>query len=252
MSKFFVKSENVEGNIIRIEGTDVNHIKNVLRKKVGDEMIICDSDNQKNYFCDIDKIEKDSIICKISKELEDFKSNIKITIMQGLPKREKMDLVVQKSVELGSFCVQPVDMERCIVKYNEKDKIKKVERWQKISEVAAKQCDRDFITKVNEIKTLKSICKMMGEYDIVILAYEKEEKTMLKEALRKIKEDYNYKEDEIKIAIIIGPEGGLSEKEVEMIQENNNVITVSLGKRILRTETVALNVLSIIMYELEG
>ena len=89
MSKFFVKSEKIEGNIIRIEGTDVNHIKNVLRKKVGDEMIICDSDNQKNYFCDIYKIEKDFIICKISKELEDFKSNIKITIMQGLPKREK-------------------------------------------------------------------------------------------------------------------------------------------------------------------
>ena len=118
MSKFFVKSNQVEGNLIRIEGTDVNHIKNVLRQKEGDEIVICDSEKQKNYFCDIDKIEKDFIICKISKELEDFKSNIKITIMQGLPKREKMDLVVQKSVELGSFCIQPVDMERCIVKYN--------------------------------------------------------------------------------------------------------------------------------------
>ena len=162
MSKFFVKTNQVEGNLIRIEGTDVNHIKNVLRQKEGDEIVICDSEKQKNYFCDIDKIEKDFIICKISKELEDFKSNIIITIMQGLPKREKMDLVVQKSVELGSFCIQPVDMERCIVKYNEKDKIKKVERWQKISEVAAKQCDRDFIPKVNEIKTLKSVCKILG------------------------------------------------------------------------------------------
>ena len=250
MSKFFVKANQIKGNLIKIEGTDVNHIKNVLRQKIGDEIVVCDSENQKNYFCDIDKIEKDFIICKISRELEDFKSNIKITIMQGLPKKDKMDLIIQKSVELGCFDIQPVDMERCIVKYNEKDKIKKIERWQKISEVAAKQCNRNFIPKVHEIKKLKSVCKILGEYDIVILAYEKEEKTKLKNVLKEVKEKYG--EKEIKIAVIIGPEGGISLKEVEIIEDNENVITVTLGKRILRTETVALNVLSIIMYELEN
>lgn len=252
MSKFFVKDSQIKDDIINIDGTDVNHIKNVLRQKIGDEIIICNAEKEKTYLCDISKIEKDLIECKIARELEDFKSYIKVTIMQGLPKKDKMDLVIQKAVELGAFNIQPTDMERCIVKYNQKDKEKKEQRWQKISEVAAKQCDRNFIPEVLKIESLKNICKTLSNYDIVILAYEKEDKTMLKEDLRKIKEKYNYKEDEIKIAVIIGPEGGLSEKEVEMIQENNNVITVSLGKRILRTETVALNVLSIIMYELEG
>ncbi len=250
MSKFFVRDEQIDNDIIKIQGPDVNHIKNVLRQKVGDEIIICNSDKENTYLCDITKMEKEIIECKIVRGLEDFKSNIKVTIMQGLPKKDKMDLVIQKSVELGCYDIQPVDMERCIVKYEEKDKRKKLERWQKISEVAAKQCDRNFIPKVNNIMTLKNICNLLPEYDIVILAYEKEEKTKLKEVLKRIKEKYG--ESEIKIAVIIGPEGGISPKEVEMIKENDNVITVTLGKRILRTETVALNVLSIIMYELEG
>lgn len=140
-------------------------------------------------------------------------------------------------------------MERCVVKYEEKDKMKKINRWQKISEVAAKQCDRDFIPKINNITSLKNVCNLLHEYDIVILAYEKEQKTTLKEVLRSIKEKY---QEEVKIAVIIGPEGGIDTKEVEMINKNNNVRTVTLGKRILRTETVALNVLSNIMYELEN
>ena len=250
MSKFFIKDNQMENEIIKIQGQDVKHIKNVLRQKIGDEIIICNSDKEKNFLCNITKIENELIECKISKELEDYKSNIKVTIIQGLPKKDKMDLIIQKSVELGCFNIQPIEMERCIVKYDEKDKKKKIERWQKISEVAAKQCNRDFIPKVNNIVSLKYICKKLDEYDIVILAYEKEEKTKLKEVLKGVKE--KYREKEIKIAIIIGPEGGISLKEVEMIEENDNVITVTLGKRILRTETVALNVLSIIMYELEN
>ena len=250
MSKFFVKDEQIENNIVKVEGTDVNHIKNVLRQKVGDEITICNSQKQKNYLCDIIKIEREVIECRIVRELEDFKSNIKVTIMQGLPKSDKMDLVIQKSVELGVYDIIPVEMERCIVKLQEKDKKKKLERWQKIAEVAAKQCDRNFIPIVKNIMTLKNICKILSEYDIVILAYEKEEKTKLKEALKKIKE--KYKDNAVKIAVIIGPEGGLSPNEVQSIKENDNVITVTLGKRILRTETVALNVLSIIMYELDG
>ena len=128
MSKFFVRDEQIKNDIIKIQGQDVNHIKNVLRKKVGDEIIICNSDKEYTYLCDITKIEKESIECKIVRGLEDFKSNIKVTIMQGLPKKDKMDLVIQKSVELGCYDIQPVDMERCIVKYDEKDKKKKIER----------------------------------------------------------------------------------------------------------------------------
>jgi 16S rRNA (uracil1498-N3)-methyltransferase len=250
MSKFFVRDEQIENNIVKIRGADVDYIKKVLKQKVEDEIIVCNSNNEKNYLCDIKKIENEMIECKIVRELEDFKSNIKVTIMQGLPEKDKMDLVIQKSVELGAFNIQPVEMERCNVKYEEKDKYKKQEKWQKIAEVSAKQCDRNFIPKVAGIKSLKDICKMLFKYDVVILTYEKEKKIKLSEVLKVMKEKYG--ENEIKIAVIIGPEGGLSSREVEMIQENKNVVTVTLGKRILRTETVALNVLSVIMYELEG
>lgn len=250
MSKFFVRDEQIENNIVKIRGADVDYIKKVLKQKVEDEIIVCNSDKEKTYLCDIKKIENEMIECKIVRELEDFKSNIKVTIMQGLPEKDKMDLVIQKSVELGAFNIQPVEMERCNVKYEEKDKYKKQEKWQKIAEVSAKQCDRNFIPKVAGIKSLKDICKMLFKYDVVILTYEKEEKIKLSEVLKVMKEKYG--ENEIKIAVIIGPEGGLSSREVEMIQENKNVVTVTVGKRILRTETVALNVLSVIMYELEG
>ena len=250
MSKFFVRDEQIENNIVKIRGADVDYIKKVLKQKVEDEIIVCNSDKEKTYLCDIKKIENEMIECKIVRELEDFKSNIKVTIMQGLPEKDKMDLVIQKSVELGAYKIQPVEMERCNVKYEEKDKYKKQEKWQKIAEVSAKQCDRNFIPKVAGIKSLKDICKMLFKYDVVILTYEKEEKIKLSEVLKVMKEKYG--ENEIKIAVIIGPEGGLSSREVEMIQENKNVVTVTVGKRILRTETVALNVLSVIMYELEG
>ena len=250
MSRFFVEDRQIENNIVKIRGADVDYIKKVLRQKIEDEIIVCNSNNEKTYLCDIKKIENEVIECKIVRELEDFKSNIKVTIMQGLPEKDKMDLVIQKSVELGAFNIQPVEMERCNVKYEEKDKYKKQEKWQKIAEVSAKQCDRNFIPKVAGIKSLKDICKMLFKYDVVILTYEKEEKIKLSEVLKVMKEKYG--ENEIKIAVIIGPEGGLSSREVEMIQENKNVVTVTLGKRILRTETVALNVLSVIMYELEG
>lgn len=153
-------------------------------------------------------------------------------------------------MELGAFNIQPIEMERCNVKYSAKDKSKKQEKWQKIAEVSAKQCDRKFIPEVASIISLQDICKTLSKYDITILAYEKEEEPKLSKALKIIKEKYG--ESEIKIAVIIGPEGGLTSKEVEMIQKNENVITVTLGKRILRTETVALNLLSIIMYELDG
>ena len=134
---------------------------------------------------------------------------------------------------------------RCVVKLNEKDKLKKIERWQKIAEVAAKQSGRDIIPKINNVINIKNICNIIPKYDIVLLAYEKEEKNSLKNELRQIKEKgFN------KIGVIIGPEGGIDEKEADLLQQTG-VKTVTLGKRILRTETVALSVLSNIMYELD-
>ena len=198
------------------------------------------------YLCEINKIEKEEIECNI---LENLRSNvetdIKVTIFQGLPKADKMEYIIQKSVELGAYDITPVEMKRCIVKLNEKDKEKKIQRWQKIAEVAAKQCKRDIIPKINNITNVKLICNIIQNYDIILVAYEKEKERTLKSELKKIKE-YNQKN----IGIIIGPEGGLDEDDVKLLEESGAKV-ITLGNRILRTETVALNVLSNIMYELE-
>lgn len=224
----------------------MNHIKNVLRYQKGEHIEICNSETSKNYLCEINKIEKEEIECNI---LENLRSNvetdIKVTIFQGLPKADKMEYIIQKSVELGVYDITPVEMKRCIVKLNEKDKEKKIQRWQKIAEVAAKQCKRDIIPKINNITNVKLICNIIQNYDIILVAYEKEKERTLKSELKKIKE-YNQKN----IGIIIGPEGGLDEDDVKLLEESGAKV-ITLGNRILRTETVALNVLSNIMYELE-
>lgn len=223
----------------------MNHIKNVLRCQKGEHIEICNSETSKNYLCEINKIEKEEIECNI---LENLRSNvetdIKVTIFQGLPKADKMEYIIQKSVELGAYDITPVEMKRCIVKLNEKDKEKKIQRWQKIAEVAAKQCKRDIIPKINNITNVKLICNIIQNYDIILVAYEKEKERTLKSELKKIKE-YNQKN----IGIIIGPEGGLDEDDVKLLEESGAKV-ITLGNRILRTETVALNVLSNIMYEL--
>ena len=248
MPKFFVAENQINNNKITIIGNDVNHIKNVLRQKSGDKITICDTSKEQDYLCEIDKIEEKSIDCNIIEKLENnTESNVKVTIFQGLPKADKMELVIQKSVELGVYDITPLQMKRCVVKLNEKDKAKKIQRWQKISEVAAKQCGRNIIPKINNIVNVKEVCNLCNEYDIVLIAYENEKENTLKKELKNLKK---LDKEEIKVAVIIGPEGGIAPEEIEMFEENGAKI-ITLGNRILRTETVALSVLSIIMYELE-
>ena len=248
MPKFFVAENQINNNKITIIGNDVNHIKNVLRQKNGDKITICDTSKEQDYLCKIDKIEEKSIDCNIIEKLENnTESNVKVTIFQGLPKADKLELVIQKSVELGAYDITPLQMKRCVVKLNEKDKLKKIQRWQKISEVAAKQCGRNIIPKINNIVNVKEVCNLCNEYDIVLIAYENEKENTLKKELKNLKK---LDKEEIKVAVIIGPEGGIAPEEIEMFEENGAKI-ITLGNRILRTETVALSVLSIIMYELE-
>lgn len=246
MPKFFVSSNQVEGNTVNIYGTDVDHIKKVLRKNINDEIIVCNKDIEQDYLCRILKIE-DNIECKIVNEInENTESNVLVTIYQGLPKFDKMELVIQKSVELGVYNIIPLELNRCVVKLKEKDRDKKIQRWQKISEVAAKQCGRNYIPNIGNIQNLNQICKDFNNYDLVLVAYENEKENTLKEQLDILKN-----KKDLKIAVIIGPEGGIDEREIEEVR-NNGAKVITLGKRILRTETVALNVLSIIMYELEN
>ena len=248
MPKFFVAENQINNNKITIIGNDVSHIKNVLRQKSGDKITICDTSKEQDYLCEIDKIEEKSIDCNIIEKLENnTESNVKVTIFQGLPKADKMELVIQKSVELGVYDITQLQMKRCVVKLNEKDKAKKIQRWQKISEVAAKQCGRNIIPKINNIVNVKEVCNLCNEYDIVLIAYENEKENTLKKELKNLKK---LDKEEIKVAVIIGPEGGIAPEEIEMFEENGAKI-ITLGNRILRTETVALSVLSIIMYELE-
>ena len=250
MPKFFVKQEQVNENKqeIKIKGTDVNHLKNVLRIKIEDKIEVCNLENQQNYYCQVKEIEKECITAKIlEKIMQTTESNVKVSVFQGLPKAEKMELIIQKAVELGVYDITPVEMKRCIVKLKEKDADKKIQRWQKISEVAAKQCGRNIIPEIHSVISSKDIGNKILEYDVVLVAYEEEKIITLKEELLKLKQN---EQNEIKIAIVVGPEGGLENKDVEYWKENGAKV-ITLGKRILRTETVALQMLSIIMYELE-
>lgn len=246
MPRFFIKENQIQNNKITIIGEDVNHIKNVIRKQIGDIIEICNQDNEKSYKCEIEKIEEKQITTKIIEELKSQESNIKVDIYQGLPKAEKMELIIQKSVELGANAIIPVNMKRCVVKLDSKSEEKKIERWQKISESAAKQCGRNNIPEVKHLVNIKDICNKIMDYDAMIVAYENEKENTLKQELTKLKN----KQKNLKIGIVIGPEGGLEENDVKLLKESGAKI-ITLGHRILRTETVALNMLSIIMYELE-
>ncbi|MBR3697190.1 MAG: 16S rRNA (uracil(1498)-N(3))-methyltransferase [Clostridia bacterium] len=247
MRKFFISSSQIKQNNIIILGEDVNHIKNVLRLKTGEQIKICNKDLSENYICEIVEISKEYIDCRIINKADlDSEGNIELIVFQGLPKADKMELIIQKCTELGARKFVPVQFSRSIVKLNYKESLNKIERWKKIAEVAAKQSQRDLVPGVEKIITVMELCKLIKEYDLVLLAYENEENNSLKNELYKIK---NFKEN-LKIAIIVGPEGGIEINEVEELKKNGAKV-VTLGKRILRTETVAFSMTSIIMYELE-
>ena len=188
MPKFFVTDQSIHNNEIKIVGEDVNHIKNVLRKKIGEQLIICNTDISIDYLCEIVKLEADTIKCNILEKLDtNTESNIKVTIFQGLPKADKMEFMIQKAVELGVYDITPVEMKRCVVKLTDKDKTKKIQRWQKIAEVASKQSGRNQIPKINNVISVKNICNLCQEYDIVIVAYENEKENSLSDELEKLK-----------------------------------------------------------------
>lgn len=248
MSKFFVKDNQIHDNKIEIINDDVNHIKNVLRLNIGEKINICNEDSSMNYSCKILEFLDKKILCEILEELENkAEGNVELHIFQGLPKADKMELIIQKGTELGVSEFIPLKMKRCIVKLEGKDQTKKIERWKKISEVAAKQSGRDLIPGVRNVENIKQVVEQIKEYDLFLVAYEMEKENYIKKEIQNIK---NIKE-KYKIAIVIGPEGGLELEEVELFK-NAGAKVISLGNRILRTETVALQVSSIIMYELEN
>ena len=247
MPKFFVEDNQIIEDKITIVGQDVNHIANVLRFKENDEIIICNIDKNKNYNCLITKIEKEKIECKILFEIEQsLQENLNITIFQGLPKADKMEFIIQKCTELGVKEITPTQMERCVVKLDHKSEIKKIERWQKIAESAAKQSGQNSICKINNITNIKNICNFISNYDILLVPYENEKNNSFKKVVQNLKSVGN--EQGLRIAIIIGPEGGFEKEEIELLKQYGGKI-ITLGPQILRTETVAIAMVSCIKYE---
>ena len=246
MPRFFVKTEQIREKDIIIVEEDVKHIKNVLRKQIGDILEICNQQTGTTYKCEIIDLQDDKILTNIIDENDNEENKIQVDIYQGLPKADKMELIIQKSIELGVNAIIPVEMKRCIVKLDSKAESKKIERWQKIAESAAKQSGRNFVPEIRNIINIEEIANLTNTYDSIIICYENEKENYIKNELLKLKNKQN-----AKIAVVIGPEGGLEEKEVEYLKQNGASV-VTLGNRILRTETVALNLLSIIMYELEN
>lgn len=247
MYKFFVKENQIEESKIKIIGEDVNHIKNVLRLQPNENIQICNIDEEKTYITKIIEIQPNSIITEILEECTyTTESDISLHIFQGLPKQEKMEQIIQKATEIGVSDITPIKMERCVVKLDEKTASKKIERWQKIAEVAAKQSKRDKIPTIHSCINFKNLYEILKKYDIVIVAYEEEKQVNIKQVLKDAKQN-NSKE----IAIIIGPEGGITKEEIELLNTILNVKIVTLGKRILRTETAPLVLASTIMYEFD-
>lgn len=241
MPKFFVESDKVQNNRIIIDTEDVQHIKRVLRLNIGDIITVSDSKST-DYECEITEIEKETVVCNIvNEQANDTESNIKITVFQALPKGSKMEYIIQKNTELGAVRFVPVSLSRCVVKLENKESDKKVQRWQKISDEAAKQSGRGILPEVSAVCDLKIAVNDMKQSDLYFVPYESEDKHTLKSLLK----DSNAKT----ISFLIGPEGGFSPEEISYIT-NEGVPLITLGKRILRTETASLAVTSMLMYEI--
>ena len=245
MYRFFVEPSQVEETVIRICGSDVNHIKNVLRMKTGEEILISTGETME-YTCYIEEFLEDEVTAHIMYAQEaGYELSSKIYLFQGLPKQDKMELIVQKAVELGVYQVIPVATKRAVVKLDAKKAKKKVERWQQIAVSAAKQAGRGIIPAVGEVCTYAQALKYAEELDVVLIPYE------LAEGMEKTKQIIAEIRPGQSVGIFIGPEGGFEKEEVEQAVKAG-AEPLTLGKRILRTETAGLTMLSVLMFHLEG
>lgn len=243
MFNFFVDENQRRDIYYYIEGQNFNHIVNVLRMKCGEEFLV--SCGGVSNLCVLESIEGDTAVARITEEnFQDTELPIKIYLFQGLPKSDKMELIVQKTVELGVFSVAPTEMKRCVVKIEPKKKKNKTERWQAIAESAAKQSKRNIIPEVIDIKTFSEALDFAKGLDLILVPYEsKNGMADTKKALAEIKSGMS-------VGVFIGPEGGFEEIEIEKLT-NAGAKIISLGKRILRTETAAITAVSMIMLKSE-
>lgn len=244
MFQFFVEQEQIGQDTITITGSDVNHIKNVIRLKPGNEIRVSNRED-KDYICEITDISNEEVVAKIiDVDLAGTELKTKVYLFQGLPKGDKMETVIQKNVELGVYEIIPVAMKRSIVKLDAKKAEAKVKRWNGISESAAKQSKRMIIPNVTKVMTYKEAIEYAKELDICLVPYENaKDMTHTREIIESIK-------NESKVGIFIGPEGGFEEDEIESAIALG-METITLGKRILRTETAGMAIMAVIAYMME-
>lgn len=248
MYQFFVESSqiNINDRIVIITGSDVNHIKNVLRMKPGDEISVSNGVDGKEYRCGIVSLDSDRVLCELRFVKEDgVELPAKVYLFQGMPKADKMEWIVQKAVELGVHEIIPVAAKRCVVKLDEKKAGVKIARWQGIAEAAAKQSRRGMIPQVTEVLSFSQAVEKAKDMDVKVIPYE------LAEGMEKTRRIIEEIQPGQSIAVFIGPEGGFEEAEVQEALAGG-IEPVTLGKRILRTETAGMTVLSWILYHLEG
>ncbi len=244
MYHFFVREDQIGDGHITITGSDVNHIRNVLRMKLGEEILISNGVD-KDYRCRLCDLGEEQIQAEIlSVDLEGTELPARLYLFQGLPKSDKMELIIQKAVELGVYQIIPVATKRAVVKLDGKKEESKVRRWNTISESAAKQSKRIIIPEVTGVMTVAEALSYGADFDLKLLPYENERgMAATREAVERAKPC-------MQIAVVFGPEGGVEEAEGEAARAAG-FLPVTLGKRILRTETAGLTALSILMYHLE-
>ena len=243
MYHFFVSEEQINGENAYIEGSDVNHIANVLRMKPEEELLISVKGDW-DYLCKIVDIETDRVNLKVLESMEQRELPVNITLLQGIPKSDKLEMIIQKAVELGVSEIIPVKTKRVVVKIDEKKVGTKVNRWNAIAESAAKQSKRSIIPKVHEPMSIDNALEIVKDFGVKLIPYENADGI---DKTRKILDNMDKTKN---IAVFIGPEGGFEESEVERIK-NSGFEVITLGKRILRTETAGLALLSNIMIRLE-
>ena len=244
MSHFFINSSQITADILTIVGDDVNHMKNVLRMRSGETFTAAD-ENGIFYHCEVDILDKQQVTAKIlDKEQGGSELSSKIYLFQGLPKSDKMELIIQKAVELGAYEIIPVATKRAIVKLDAKKEASKLKRWQAIAEGAAKQSGRMLVPQISEVKTFGEALQMAKALDVNVIPYE------CAKGMDGTREIFGSIKPGMSVGIFIGPEGGFEESEVEKAQELG-IQPVTLGKRILRTETAGLATLSMLVFCLD-
>lgn len=244
MQQFFAEPFMIRDGLVILEGRDVNHMKNVLRMKPGENVRISDGSG-KTYLCSIRAYEEKKAVLDILSETDaDTELPSRLWLFQGLPKGDKMELIVQKAVELGAYAVVPFSAKRSVVRLDEKKAEKKRERWQAVARGAAEQSGRGIIPDVHPLLSFKEAVRLAAELDVILIPYEREEgMSGMISAVNGLRPGQS-------VGVFIGPEGGFDEEEIRQAMESG-AVPVSLGKRILRTETAGLAMLSILMYHLE-